>query len=85
MKKQLVFILSMMTSPLLAMEKPTLEKYLKDGEADDNRYIRDNIYGVQMIIAKTSEVGFVTLKRDRPGKGIERIEIRLVDDTAPTA
>ena len=33
----------------------------------------------------TSEVGFVTLKRDRPGKGIERIEIRLVDDTAPTA
>lgn len=29
----------------------------------------------------TSEVGFVTLKRDRPGKGIERIEIKLVDDT----
>jgi len=29
----------------------------------------------------TGEVGFVTLKRDRPGKGIERIEIRLVDDT----
>jgi Ser-tRNA(Ala) deacylase AlaX len=29
----------------------------------------------------TSEVGFVTLKRDRPGKGIERIEIRLVDDS----
>lgn len=28
----------------------------------------------------TSEVGLVTLKRDRPGKGIERIEIRLVDD-----
>lgn len=27
----------------------------------------------------TSEVGFVTLKRDRPGKGIERIEIRLND------
>lgn len=27
----------------------------------------------------TGEVGFVTLKRDRPGKGIERIEIRLVD------
>ncbi len=27
----------------------------------------------------TSEVGYVTLKRDRPGKGIERIEIRLVD------
>ncbi len=27
----------------------------------------------------TGEVGFVTLKRDRPGKGIERIEIKLVD------
>lgn len=27
----------------------------------------------------TSEVGYVTLKRDRPGKGIERIEIRLVE------
>ncbi|MGE0010162.1 MAG: alanyl-tRNA editing protein [Candidatus Babeliales bacterium] len=27
----------------------------------------------------TGEVGFVTLKRDRPGKSIERIEIRLVD------
>lgn len=32
----------------------------------------------------TGEVGLVTLKRDRPGKGIERIEIRLVDD-APLA
>lgn len=27
----------------------------------------------------TAEVGSVTLKRDRPGKGIERIEIRLAD------
>jgi Ser-tRNA(Ala) deacylase AlaX len=27
----------------------------------------------------TGEVGFVTLKRDRPGKGIERIEIRLIE------
>jgi len=27
----------------------------------------------------TGEVGFVTLKRDRPGKSIERIEIRLVN------
>jgi Ser-tRNA(Ala) deacylase AlaX len=32
----------------------------------------------------TGEVGYVTLKRDRPGKGIERIEIRLVQDTANT-
>ena len=28
-------------------------------------------------VDRTSEVGFVTLKRDRPGKSIERIEIRL--------
>lgn len=31
----------------------------------------------------TGEVGFVTLKREHPGKSIERIEIRLVDDTIP--
>jgi Ser-tRNA(Ala) deacylase AlaX len=30
-------------------------------------------------VNSTAEVGFVTLKRDRPGKGIERIEIRLRD------
>ena len=30
----------------------------------------------------TQEVGFVTLKRDRPGKGIERIELKLVDDAS---
>lgn len=28
-------------------------------------------------VKSTAEVGFVTLKRDRPGKGIERIEIKL--------
>ena len=32
-------------------------------------------------VKTTAEVGFVTLKRDRPGKGIERIEMRLVNDT----
>lgn len=32
-------------------------------------------------VNSTREVGYVTLKRDRPGKGIERIEIRLVDDS----
>lgn len=32
-------------------------------------------------VNSTGEVGFVTLKRDRPGKGIERIEIRLIDDS----
>lgn len=32
-------------------------------------------------VKSTSKVGFITLKRDRPGKSIERIEIRLVDDS----
>lgn len=36
-------------------------------------------------VKSTGEVGYVTLKRDRPGKSIERIEIRLVDDSAPAA
>lgn len=31
-------------------------------------------------VKTTKEVGYVTLKRDRPGKGIERIEIRLIED-----
>ncbi len=31
-------------------------------------------------VNSTREVGLVTLKRERPGKSIERIEIRLVDD-----
>lgn len=30
-------------------------------------------------VRSTAEVGYVTLKRDRPGKGIERIEIKLVE------
>ncbi len=33
----------------------------------------------------TGEVGYVKLKRERPGKGIERIEIRLLDETTPPA
>jgi len=32
-------------------------------------------------VKSTGEVGKVTLKRDRPGKGVERVEIRLVDDS----
>lgn len=32
-------------------------------------------------VKSTREVGFVTLKRAHPGKSIERIEIRLVDDS----
>lgn len=34
-------------------------------------------------VRSTKEVGFVTLKREHPGKNIERIEIRLVNDTEP--
>jgi Ser-tRNA(Ala) deacylase AlaX len=36
-------------------------------------------------VRSTAEVGFVTLKREHPGKSIERIEIRLVDDATPDA
>ena len=32
-------------------------------------------------VQSTGEVGFVTLKREHPGKSIERIEIRLVSQT----
>lgn len=32
-------------------------------------------------VKSTKEVGFVTLKREHPGKSKERIEIRLVDDS----
>ncbi len=30
-------------------------------------------------VNSTAEVGYVTLKREKPGKGIERIEIRLIE------
>lgn len=33
----------------------------------------------------TAEVGYVSLKREHPGKSIERIEIRLLDNTCPPA
>lgn len=36
-------------------------------------------------VRSTAEVGFVTLKREHPGKSIERIEIRLVDNSTPDA
>jgi Ser-tRNA(Ala) deacylase AlaX len=36
-------------------------------------------------VRSTREVGFVTLKREHPGKSIERIEIRLVDDSTHEA
>jgi Ser-tRNA(Ala) deacylase AlaX len=34
-------------------------------------------------VRSAAEVGFVMLKREHPGKSIERIEIRLVDDSVP--
>ena len=36
-------------------------------------------------VNSTGEVGFVTLKREHPGKSIERIEIRLINDSIPVA
>lgn len=33
-------------------------------------------------VKSTGEVGFVKLKRERPGKSIERIEIRLIDENS---
>lgn len=36
-------------------------------------------------VRSTAEVGCVTLKREHPGKSIERIEIRLVDNSTPGA
>ncbi len=33
-------------------------------------------------VKSTAEVGFVGLKRSHPGKGIERIEIRLLEDSS---
>lgn len=35
-------------------------------------------------VKSTGEVGFVTLKREHPGKSIERIEIRLINDFIPS-
>jgi Ser-tRNA(Ala) deacylase AlaX len=31
-------------------------------------------------VKSTAEVGFVSLKRSHPGKGIERIEIKLINE-----
>jgi Ser-tRNA(Ala) deacylase AlaX len=31
-------------------------------------------------VNSTAEVGYVTLKREKPGRGVERIEIRIVED-----
>ena len=31
-------------------------------------------------VKSTAEVGFITLKRSRPGRSVERIEINLLDD-----
>ena len=36
-------------------------------------------------VDSTGEVGFVTLKREHPGKSIERIEIRLINDSIAVA
>lgn len=58
-----------------------IEKGFSD-EANQRRYWK--IEGFAQVpcggthVKNTKEVGYVTLKRDKPGKGKERIEIRLI-------
>ena len=60
----------------------TIEKSFSDIE-NQRRYWK--IEGLAQVpcggthVKSTGEVGYVTLKRDKPGKGKERIEIRLVN------
>lgn len=60
-----------------------IEKSYSD-EANQRRYWK--IEGFAQVpcggthVDTTDEVGYVKLKREHPGKSIERIEIRLVDD-----
>lgn len=67
---------------IIAADLP-IEKGFTD-EATQRRYWK--IDGFAQVpcggthVKTMAEVGYVTLKRDRPGKGIERIEIRLIDD-----
>lgn len=66
---------------IIAADLP-IEKGFTD-EATQRRYWK--IDGFAQVpcggthVKTTAEVGYVTLKRDRPGKGIERIEIRLIE------
>ena len=52
MNKQLTLILSLMAYPLAAMEKPTLEQYLKNKEAEVHSYIGSSVCGVELHIDK---------------------------------
>ena len=56
MNKQLTLILSLMAYPLAAMEKPTLEQYLKNKEAEDHSYIGSSICGVEIVINKKNRL-----------------------------
>ncbi len=66
----------------------TIEKGYSDIETQRRFWKIDNFAQVPCggtHVNTTAEVGYVKLKRERPGKGIERIEIRLVDDACPTS
>jgi len=65
---------------------------VKDYSDQDNQRRFWKIEGLAQVpcggthVNSTGEVGYVTLKRDKPGKGKERIEIRLVEpDTIVSA
>lgn len=66
---------------IIAKDLP-IEKGYSD-EASQRRYWK--IEGFAQVpcggthVRSTKEVGYVTLKRDKPGKGKERIEIRLLE------
>jgi len=65
---------------IIAADLPIIKEYSE--VATQRRYWK--IEGFAQVpcggthVRTTGEVGYVTLKRERPGKGIERIEIRLV-------
>ncbi len=68
---------------IIASNKP-IQKDYSDVEAQRRFWKIDGFAQVPCggtHVDTTGEVGYVTLKRDKPGKGRERIEIRLVDDT----
>lgn len=64
---------------IIAADLPIIKEY--SDVATQRRYWK--IDGFAQVpcggthVRTTAEVGYVTLKRERPGKGIERIEIRL--------
>lgn len=52
MKQQIILIIALSALPLAAMEKPTLEKYLENREAETHSYMRNGICGTEIIVEK---------------------------------